>query len=192
MLNLVIGVALAVAVLSGALLRLLRAQGGVPGQGGPPAHQGPPSDSEIRILLANAYLGDLPGALRPPAPRPDVFSGRGYLQQAVYREKYLPLLLHGQAVRGLCVAYDLDSEPEGVDVTYEYAWLDHLGRLRRVQGKDSYDPMHAGLSHGRGTIVVASDASLRKGRALTVVYAAEPGVHVVYEALCIEREANAA
>jgi uncharacterized membrane protein YedE/YeeE len=135
-------------------------------------------------LLASRELGPLPEALRPTPPRPDVFSRKGYLKQRRHRDRYLPLLLHGHAARGLCLSYHSSGDADGIDVTFTYAWLDHTGALRQHSGKESYDPMHAALGSGQGDIVVSMDASLDEGRVFTVVY--DEREHVIYEALKID------
>jgi hypothetical protein len=126
------------------------------------------SDAEIRVRLATA--GPLPEALRSEPPRPDAFSDRGYLAQTRHCAKYLPLLCHGRATRGVCSGYRSRNDGEGNDVRWEIAWLDEEDRVRRVAGKESYDPMHAALANGQGEIVVDMDAGLRLGELITVVY----------------------
>ena len=139
----------------------------------------------ILSALQAANLGEPPPELRHAPPRPDVFSGRGYLQQARYRAAYLPLLQCGHVARALCVRYRSTSDSEGPDVRFEYAWIDHAGELRRESREESYDAMHAALSAGKGDIIVDMDAGMREGRVVTVVYYADRSEHVIYDALCI-------
>lgn len=136
-------------------------------------------------LLANTDLGELPKALQAPPPRPDVFSGKGYLRQAHYRTQYLPLLIHGQAARAVCTSYTASTDSDGRDVSFSYVWLDHTGKVRAASCKESYDPMHAAAGAGQGSIVVDSDANMERGRVVTVVYQGDQ--HVVYDALRLEK-----
>lgn len=128
------------------------------------------TDVELRARLAQSRPEDLPPELRAPPRRPDVFSGRGYLKQQRYRDQYLALLTDGIATRAICTRRTAASEPEGVDATYEVAWCDEAGRIRRLGGTDSYDPVHAGFGAGEGDMVVDMDASLEPGAIVTVVY----------------------
>ena len=141
-------------------------------------------DTVLSALRA-ADVGEPPPELRGAPPRPDVFSGRGYLEQARYRSAYLALLQNGHVARSLCTRYRSWSDSEGPDVEFEYAWVDHLGEVHRQSRKESYDAMHAGLSVGKGNIVIDMDAGMKEGRVVTVVYDGR-GEHVIYEALRID------
>lgn len=119
---------------------------------------GPDPDQAWRSAAAARNGAPIPPELRSPAPRRDVFSGKGYLSH---------------------------KDPEGVDVSYELAWLDENNKLRRVRKSESYDPVHAARGSGDGNICVPVDAQLSLGRRVTVVCAQRSAEYVVYEALCI-------
>lgn len=142
-------------------------------------------DQAWRSAAAARNGAPIPPELRSPAPRRDVFSGKGYLSQREYRAKYLPLLLHGRVFGAVCTSYVEHKDPEGVDVSYELSWLDENNKLRRVRGSESYDPVHAARGSGDGNICVPVDAQLSLGRRVTVVCAQRSPEYVVYEALCI-------
>lgn len=124
----------------------------------------------------------LPNALAASTPRPDVFSGRGYLAQERYCKRYLDLLRHGYVTRGICVSYESSNDGEGNDVCFTYLWVDHRGAVKKNTVTESYDPLHAAYAAGQGNIVIDMDAGVELESVLTIVYN-DKGEHVVVDAL---------
>lgn len=144
-----------------------------------------PTDEEVLAMLRGVPLGDLPPALRHEPPRPDVFSGRGFLKQRRYRQQYLPFLQEGRVHRGLCVyAYRRYGAGE-MEVLYEYAWLDHLGKLQRVKGGASFEGRLA-PPDGRGDIFLPEDGTWILRSPLTIVCSPTTDEHILYEVLLLE------
>ncbi len=143
----------------------------------------PKVDPAWEMLLRGLDPDDLPRELLGTVPRVDVFSGRGYLRQQRYRDRYLPLLLHGHAAPGLVVQYSGETTPTGVEVAFTYGWVDAGGDVHLMHMRESYDPVQAALAVGHGEMVLDLDAGLSDGARVTVVAAADGSDAVIYEAL---------
>jgi hypothetical protein len=177
-LSLVLGVSFALVVVTSVVLRRVW-----------PKHRRL-TDEEARARLATMRAGEVPEPLRAGVPRPDVFSGRGYLRQKQMQGRYLDLLTYGRVARGLCISRWLEPDSPGVDITYEVAWIDYQNRLRRVGGTEYHEGLHTGPPRFTGPIHVVTDARLREGRVVTVVYASVSDACVIYEALGIDEKAR--
>jgi hypothetical protein len=125
----------------------------------------------------------LPPELAVAAPRPDVWGTTGYLRYEHYRTLLKPLLIHGFATTGLVYDYEELPDTDGRTVGASYAWLDPNGLLRTHALREEFDPMHAAMASGIGTMVVSVDAELALGKPLTILQDPGSELHVVYEAL---------
>lgn len=125
----------------------------------------------------------LPPELAVAPPRPDVWGTTGYLRYERYRALLKPLLLHGFATQGVVYDYEELPDTEGRTVGASYAWLDADGQLRTHAIREEFDPMHAAMASGIGTMLVSVDAELSLGKPITILQARDSDLHVVYEAL---------
>jgi hypothetical protein len=145
---------------------------------------------EYRAVLERALQQPLPPELAAPPPRPDVWGTRGYLAQPRYEALYKPLLLHGQVTRGVVYRYEGSTDPDGRDVSFDYAWYVGPGRVRTVHVDESFDGYHAVFGAGQGNIVLDVDADLGLGKVLTLLH--DGSRHVIYEALRTDPEQDPA
>jgi hypothetical protein len=145
---------------------------------------------EYREVLEQAQRQPLPPGLEASAPRPDVWGQKGYLAQPRYEALYKPFLIHGDVTRAVVYRYKGDSDPDGRDVDFDYAWYVGPELVRTVHVRESYDALHAVFGAGKGDIVLDMDARLELGKVITLLHYG--GQHLIYEALRTDPESDPA